>query len=248
MYQHTFLLLCTLPALTDSHLSAEALRTLLTTAMQSQQPLEYVVLQEKTTALSSAHVISLNARTEFHVHVLSLSALVNAFSLLLPRVRYAFTTNIFKQLQRQLAASSEHELVTLLLGQIALYRNPSSCRQFFDALTTHRHDALVCLSQAASELALGASRTNTWVCVRGVRGREKRETLVRAFAHIQEYAMARESDCGIRKTPSIFGMAKVGEKRDIYSTSGVLPVELVRMEVLYNLGRAFHQVRVVWCE
>ena len=44
MYQHTFLLLCTLPALTDSHLSAEALRTLLTTAMQSQQPLEYVVL------------------------------------------------------------------------------------------------------------------------------------------------------------------------------------------------------------
>ena len=78
--------------------------------------------------------------------------------------------------------------------------------------------------------------------MRGVRDREKRETLVRAFAHIQEYAMTRESDCDIRKTPSVFGMTKIGEKRDIYSTSSVLPVELVRMEVFYNLGRAFHQV------
>ena len=64
MYQNTFLLLCTLPALTDPHLSAEALRTLLTTAMQSQQPLEYVVLQEKTTTLSSAQVVSLNMPRE----------------------------------------------------------------------------------------------------------------------------------------------------------------------------------------
>ena len=77
--------------------------------------------------------------------------------------------------------------------------------------------------------------------------REKRETLVRAFAHIQQYAETREKDCNAHKVPSVFGMAEIGEKRDIYSKSGVLPVELIRMEVLYNLGRAFHQVWLVSC-
>lgn len=53
------------------------------------------------------------------------------------------------------------DCVYVLLGQIALYRNPSSCKQFFSMMQESRGNALVSLSLGTSQLTLGNSRTNT---------------------------------------------------------------------------------------
>ena len=69
-----------------------------------------------------------------------------------------------------------------------------------------------------------------------MRRRSKRETLLRAFAHLQEYSRARQ-----RESEGVRGDAV--EARDFYTKSARLPWELMEMEVLFNVGRAFHQVR-----
>ena len=69
-----------------------------------------------------------------------------------------------------------------------------------------------------------------------MRRRSKRETLLRAFAHLQEYSRARQ-----RESEGVRGGAV--EARDFYTKSARLPCELMEMEVLFNVGRAFHQVR-----
>ena len=69
-----------------------------------------------------------------------------------------------------------------------------------------------------------------------MRRRSKRETLLRAFAHLQEYSRARQ-----RESEGVCGGAV--EARDFYTKSARLPWELMEMEVLFNVGRAFHQVR-----
>ena len=69
-----------------------------------------------------------------------------------------------------------------------------------------------------------------------MRRRSKRETLLRAFAHLQEYSRARQ-----RESEGVHGGAV--EARDFYTKSAQLPWELMEMEVLFNVGRAFHQVR-----
>ena len=69
-----------------------------------------------------------------------------------------------------------------------------------------------------------------------MRRRSKRETLLRAFAHLQEYSRARQ-----RESEGVRGGAV--EARDFYTKSAQLPWELMEMEVLFNVGRAFHQVR-----
>lgn len=69
-----------------------------------------------------------------------------------------------------------------------------------------------------------------------MRRRSKRETLLRAFAHLQEYSRARQ-----RESEGVRGGAV--EARDFYTKSARLPWELMEMEVLFNVGRAFHQVR-----
>lgn len=69
-----------------------------------------------------------------------------------------------------------------------------------------------------------------------MRRRSKRETLLRAFAHLQEYSHARQ-----RESEGVCGGAV--EARDFYTKSARLPWELMEMEVLFNVGRAFHQVR-----
>ena len=69
-----------------------------------------------------------------------------------------------------------------------------------------------------------------------MRRRGKRETLLRAFAHLQEYSRARQ-----RESEGVHGGAV--EARDFYTKSAQLPWELMEMEVLFNVGRAFHQVR-----
>ena len=77
---------------------------------------------------------------------------------------------------------------------------------------------------------------------------EKRETLLRAFARIQEYALERQR----RVSSQLFkAAAELSEEEaqftDFYSSSLRLPRELFQIEVLYNLGRAFHQVGSVIC-
>ena len=67
-----------------------------------------------------------------------------------------------------------------------------------------------------------------------MRRRSKRETLLRAFAHLQEYSRARQ-----RESEGVRGGAV--EARDFYTKSARLPCGL--MEMLFNVGRAFHQVR-----
>ena len=69
-----------------------------------------------------------------------------------------------------------------------------------------------------------------------MRRRSKRETLLRAFAHLQEYSRARQ-----RESEGVRGGAV--EARDFYTKSARLPRKLMEMEVLFNVGRAFHQVR-----
>lgn len=69
-----------------------------------------------------------------------------------------------------------------------------------------------------------------------MRRRSKRETLLRAFAHLQEYSRARQ-----RESEGVRGGA--AEAMDFYTKSARLPREWMEMEVLFNVGRAFHQVR-----
>lgn len=71
---------------------------------------------------------------------------------------------------------------------------------------------------------------------------EKRETLIRGFARIQEYALERERI--IRETFKSVSECSNDDLayRDFYTESSLLPQELYKIEILYNLGRAFHQV------
>lgn len=72
---------------------------------------------------------------------------------------------------------------------------------------------------------------------------EKRETLIRGFARIQEYALERERI--VKRSFSSITDSSKGDFvfKDMYTTSVALPIELFHMEILYNVGRAFHQVR-----
>lgn len=74
---------------------------------------------------------------------------------------------------------------------------------------------------------------------------EKRETIMRAFARIQDYALARQKMVEkfmIRAAAEYADQG--GEYKDFYTLSVRLPKELYQMEVLYNLGRSFHQVKM----
>lgn len=52
----------------------------------------------------------------------------------------------------------------ILLGQIALYRNPTSCRPFFESLeSVLLEDPLLLLSVGASELTHSNNRSNLFV-------------------------------------------------------------------------------------
>ncbi len=74
---------------------------------------------------------------------------------------------------------------------------------------------------------------------------EKRETLIRGFARIQEYALERERIVE-QYFSSIHNYSNVDLTfKDVYTSSVSLPKELFHIEILYNVGRAFHQVRVI---
>lgn len=70
---------------------------------------------------------------------------------------------------------------------------------------------------------------------------EKRETLLAAFTEIQNYAIFRQEAVS-RQMASVDDMKELEEENGVYCASVYLPKELFQMEVLFNLGRAFHQV------
>ena len=73
---------------------------------------------------------------------------------------------------------------------------------------------------------------------------EKRETLLRAFTELQNYAKNRQKQIESLGVKSVSQYPQSpDEPQDFYTRSITLPKELYRMEVLFNLGRAFHQVR-----
>lgn len=69
--------------------------------------------------------------------------------------------------------------------------------------------------------------------------REKRETLLAAFMEIQNYAIFRQER--IEKQMAVETVDP--QASGLYAVSQQLPRDLFQMEVLYNVGRAFHQVR-----
>ena len=73
---------------------------------------------------------------------------------------------------------------------------------------------------------------------------DKRLTLLEAFTEIQNYAISREEYINEHNIPSIHDMKEGNKENGLYTISTTLPKELYQMEVLYNLGRAFHQVRL----
>ena len=74
---------------------------------------------------------------------------------------------------------------------------------------------------------------------------EKRETLMRSFTRLQEYAIQRERRIQMEaKSVKQYTESELVQK-DFYTQSVRLPYELFKIEVLYNLGRAFHQVGIL---
>ena len=71
---------------------------------------------------------------------------------------------------------------------------------------------------------------------------EKRETLMRSFTRLQEYAIQREKRIQMEaRSVREYSESELVQK-DFYTQSVRLPYELFKIEILYNLGRAFHQV------
>ena len=112
----------------------------------------------------SPSIIPINTTSEYRLCHLSLQHVASLLSLLLPRVRYTFCTNLFKQLQRLHDPTKPNPTLAFLQAQIALYRNPTSYANLVDSLPAAQHHAsLVLLSRTAGELTLGNSRSN--LCV-----------------------------------------------------------------------------------
>ena len=104
-------------------MAADALRGIVVTAASTDQKLQFLVCRGKTersveSLLNSSSApndkdiretsvgqvgqrISVTPGFEFVVCELSISYVTSVVSLLLPRVNYSFSTNLFKQLQRQ---------------------------------------------------------------------------------------------------------------------------------------------------
>ena len=126
----------------------------------SRQGKTFVVAVPQTPTPSPS-IIPINTTSEYRLCQLSLQHVVSLLSLLLPRVRYSFCTNLFKQLQRLHDPSKPNSTLSFLQAQIALYRNPTSYAHLVDALPAPlQHSSLVLLSRTASELTLGNSRSN----------------------------------------------------------------------------------------
>lgn len=104
-------------SLDDARIAADALRGLVVTATSTDQQLQFLMLQHKNEPMDAVSTasslekdiretrvgqrISVTSEFEFRVYELSILYVTSVLSLLLPRVNYSFSTNLFKQLQRQ---------------------------------------------------------------------------------------------------------------------------------------------------
>ena len=70
---------------------------------------------------------------------------------------------------------------------------------------------------------------------------------MQAFTEIQNYAIFRQEYITNQLFEELQNAHGQEEESGLYTLSIRLPKELFQMEVLYNLGRAFHQVDVVRC-
>ena len=99
-------------------MAAESLRTLIISSLLNDGESKlFAVLEQKkeqasiplpegnssssSSSFYAGQVIPLNSDLVFHIYELSLTNIAGFLSLLLPFIDYAFSTNIFKQLQRQ---------------------------------------------------------------------------------------------------------------------------------------------------
>ena len=104
-------------SLDDARIAADALRGLVVTATSTDQQLQFLMLQHKNESVDGVSTasslekdiretrvgqrLSVTSEFEFRVYELSILYVTSVLSLLLPRVNYSFSTNLFKQLQRQ---------------------------------------------------------------------------------------------------------------------------------------------------
>lgn len=99
-------------------MAAESIRTLLMSCVAGEnQTSVFAVLERKDTnednilnsnedrnnqtQLTEGQIVGLHDSLGFHIYALSVNNLASFLSLLLPFIDYSFSTNIFKQLQRQ---------------------------------------------------------------------------------------------------------------------------------------------------
>ena len=109
----------------DPRIAADALRGIVVTATSTDQKPQFLEFRGKSDdpaappsaspsplndkdirETSVGQRISVSPEFEFVVCELSLSYVTSVVSLLLPRVNYSFSTNLFKQLQRQASQKS----------------------------------------------------------------------------------------------------------------------------------------------
>ena len=96
-FQNTLLLLCSIPSLTDPTQAAESLRSLLIMCLSSATAPSFVFFPLHT---PSSDTTEKQYSEEYVTVTLSLSHVLSMLSLLLSRVNYTFSTNLFKQMQR----------------------------------------------------------------------------------------------------------------------------------------------------
>ena len=107
--QNTLLLLCSIPSFSDPTQAAEALRSLLIMHLSSSTAPSFILFPLHPSTPDQADK---RFSEEYVTVTLSLSHILSMLSLLLSRVNYTFSTNLFKQMQR--LAITQYPLTRLL--------------------------------------------------------------------------------------------------------------------------------------
>ncbi len=142
--------MCAITSTSNCQQAADSLRSLVISLLASETPQKFVYFTYRDA--------SPPPDKEYVTKELSLPHLIGMLSLLLPKVNYSFSTNLFKQLQRLTITQFP---AVLFMGLIALYRNPTSCRGFLCSLDSpYSHDPLVLLCLGLCDLTAGISRMN----------------------------------------------------------------------------------------
>lgn len=142
--------MCAITSTSNYQQAADSLRSLVISLLASETPQTFVFFTCRDSIPPP--------EKDYVTLELSLPHLIGMLSLLLPKVNYSFSTNLFKQLQRLEITQFP---AILFMGLIALYRNPTSCRGFLCSLESpYSHDPLVLLCLGLCDLTAGISRMN----------------------------------------------------------------------------------------